>query len=297
MNIKTILEDTVSSIRAIPEKLSGEDSPLADPWEEIKEQVQHERSFFWQAYLDTMKGIIGGRVDSLTDQDREVVAAELNVPPEDTEHIVQAILKRLLSKARKEKIRYTPFDFNYFRYSIGGMAVYAKVLQRTGLYACEIVAYSGAAPFGERGEVNTDIIEDTMSCEEFEWARENNWPDEWKQRLIAKVSKSDESILDEVAREAEISVDQARRASEALLKTLHKRLVEYRGLNGDYLGERAHWELSERGFYHLLGFVEQLAIRYSWEEGSISEYLGRLPPVDRWKTLAEEIKDWNWRYE
>lgn len=297
MNTKAILEDAVRTIRAIPAKLSGDDSPLADPWEEIKDQVQHEISFFWQAYLDTMMGIIGGTVDSLSEKDRAVVAAELNVPPQDTERLCHAILKRLLSKARKEKIRYAPFDFNYFRYSIGEMAVYAKVLQRTGIYTCEIMAYSGAAPFGERGEVNTDIIEDTMSSEEFDRARKQNWPDKWKQSQISMVGESDSSIHDEVARQADISVDQARRASEALLKALHKRLVEYRGLNGDYLGEMAHWELSERGFYHLLGLVEQLSIRYSWEEGSISEYLGRLPPVERWKALAEEIKDWNWRDE
>ena len=109
--------------------------------------------------------------------------------------------------------------------------------------------------------------------------------------------ESELNIHDEVAREAAISLDEARRASEALLKALHKRLVEYRGVNGDYLGEMAHWELSERGFYHLLGLIEQLSIRYSWEEGTISEYLGRLPPVERWKALAEEIGDWNWRHD
>ncbi len=74
MNIKTILEDTVRTIRAIPARLSGDDSPLTDPWEEIKEQVQHERCFFWQTYLDTMKGIIEGMVDSLSEQVRELIA-------------------------------------------------------------------------------------------------------------------------------------------------------------------------------------------------------------------------------
>ena len=143
--------------------------------------------------------------------------------------------------------------------------------------------------------MNTDIIEKTISSEDFELAREQNWPDKLRQPRITVVRESGSSIHDEIAREADISVDQARRASEALLKALHKRLVEYQGLNGDYLGEMAHWELSERGFYHLLGLVEQLSIRYSWEEGSISEYLGRLPPVERWKVLAEEIREWNWR--
>jgi len=44
--------------------------------------------------------------------------------------------------------------------------------------------------------------------------------------------------------------------------------------NGDYLGEEAHRELTERGFRCLFGFVEQFTCRYSWDEGSVSEYLG-----------------------
>ena len=297
MNTKAILENAVSAIRAIPAKLSGDDSPLADPWEEIKDQVQHEMSFFWQAYLDTMNGIIEGSVDSLTKEDRAIIAGELKVPAENSARLCQAILKRLIAKAKKEKIRYAPFDFTHFRYALGDMTVYAAVLNRTGLFTCEIMAYSGAAPYGERGEVNTNIIEDTMSNEEFDQARQQKWPDKWKRSRSRLIDEADSNIHDEVAREAAISVDEARRASEALLKALHKRLVEYRGLNGDYLGERAHWELSEKGFYHLLGLVEQFSIRYSWEKGSISEYLGRLPPVERWKALAEEIRDWNWRDE
>lgn len=92
-NTKTILDDAVRAIRAIPAKLSGDDSPLVDPWEEIKDQVQHEMSFFWQAYLDTMKGIIEGTLDSLSKVDRAVVAGELNVPSEDSERLCLAIPK------------------------------------------------------------------------------------------------------------------------------------------------------------------------------------------------------------
>ena len=103
------------------------------------------------------------------------------------------------------------------------------------------------------------------------------------------------SIHREIAEKVGISAKQAERATEILLETLHRRLVEYQGLNGDYLGEKAYWELSERAFYHLLGFVEQFTINYQWEKGSISEYLGRLPPVDRWKVFAKEIAKWKWR--
>ncbi|RJP93882.1 MAG: hypothetical protein C4518_05070 [Desulfobacteraceae bacterium] len=289
MNTRAILDDAIKMIRAIPANLSGDDSPLADAWEEIKDQVQHERSFLWQAYLDTMDAIIEGTADSLSKEDRMIVAAELKLPPEDPQRLRQVIMKRLIARAKREKIRYVPFDFTHFRYSIADMTVYAKIIVRTGLYKCEIVAYSGAAPFGEKGEVSTNIIEDTMSSEEFDRAQQQGWPD--------KREEPESTLYDEVAREAAISLDEARRASEALLKALHRRLVEYRGINGDYLGEMAHWELSEKGFYHLLGFVEEFSIRYSWEKNSISEYLGRLPPVERWKALAKEIRGWNWRDE
>lgn len=297
MNTKTILDDAVKTIRAIPAKLSGDDSPLTDPWEEIKEQVQHEKSYFWQAYLETIKGIIEGTIYSLSEEDRTAVAEKLNVMPENSEQLSQALMQRLIARAKKEKIRYEPFDFSYFRYSIGDMTVYAQVLERTGIFTCKIIAYSGAAPFGERGEVNTDIIEDTMSSEEFDQAWQQKWPDKWEQGSFVSNVEDELCIYDEVAREASISVDEATRASEALLQALHRRLVEYRGLNGDYFGEMAHWELSERAFYHLLGLVEQFSIRYSWESGSASEYFGRLPPVDRWKALAKEIRHWNWRSE
>ena len=180
MNTELILNSIVRAIRAIPVKLSGDDSPLADPWEEIKEQVQHEMSFFWQAYLDTMTAFIEGTVDSLSQEDRITVAGELNVSPEDLEDLYDAILERLIEKAENEKVGYAPFDFSRFRYSLAGMAVYAEVLERTGVNTCQIVAYSGAAPYGERGEVTTDIIEATMSEDEFEEARQKQWPDRWE---------------------------------------------------------------------------------------------------------------------
>ena len=180
MNIEAILENVVKTIRSIPAKLSGDDSPLGDPWEEIKDQAQHEMSFSWPAYLETMKGIIEGTVDSLSQDDRTFIAAEMNVPPDNLERLRQGILKRLIAKAKREKIRYAPFHFEYFRYSLEDMTVYAEVLQRTGLFTCEIMAYSGAAPSGERGEVNTDIIEATMPADEFEQARQRHWPDSWE---------------------------------------------------------------------------------------------------------------------
>jgi len=175
MKAKGIVDDAVRSIRAMPANMLGDDSPLADAWEEIKVQVQGEMSCFWQAYLDTMNAIIAGSVDSLSKEDRLELAAELSVPAENSERLCQALIRKLISKAKREKVRYAPFDFSHFQYSIGEMPVYAEVVERTGLLKCRVVAFSAAAPYGERGEVSTDVIEKTISADSFEQARQRNW--------------------------------------------------------------------------------------------------------------------------
>jgi hypothetical protein len=179
MTIDTLLNDLIEQIRSIPVRLFGDDSPLADPWEEIKDQVQNELSFFWQGYLDTMNGITQGTIDSLSIDERAIVSVQLNVSPENIQQIYQKILKRLFARAKKEKIIYTPFDFTHFRYTQFDMAIYAQVLERTGIFTCHVMAFSGAAPFGERGEVNTSIIEETLSSLEFDLARQKQWPEKW----------------------------------------------------------------------------------------------------------------------
>jgi hypothetical protein len=94
--------------------------------------------------------------------------------------IREVLLKRLLAKAKKEKVRYVPFDFEYFLYSICGMCVYAKVIERTGIFTCLILAYSAAAPYGEEGEINIDAIKSILTVDDFEKARRLNWPDRWQ---------------------------------------------------------------------------------------------------------------------
>jgi len=104
-------------------------------------------------------------------------------------------------------------------------------------------------------------------------------------------------IIAEIVEKVGLSEEQARYASEILLEILHKRLVEYRGLNGDYLGEMAHWELSNKAFFHLLGFVEQFSKRYQWDEGAASEYLARLGSREQWEVFSNEIASWKWPEE
>lgn len=296
MNAKAILDEVVKKLRAISSKMSGEDSPLADPWEEIKEQLQQGLSIWWQDYLETINRIVEKTLIPLSESDRNSLAAELSLPSTDSQQLAQAVRRRLIARAKKEKVRYAPFDFNYFWYPLDDMIVYAKILERVGSLTCKVTAYSKAAPFGEAGEVCINLMGDTMTSEEFNLASQQGWPDRLK-RTGNRAEEEAISVYEEVAKEASISIDEAVQASDALLKVLHKRLVEYRGVYGhrDYLGGNAYFELSEIGFYHLLGLFEQFSQRYpSWEVGDASEYLARLQLLEHWEKLTEEVQEWDW---
>jgi len=54
-------------------KLSGEDSELANPWDEICAQVQHEESIFWDVYQETMQLIVALEVQALQPFERAAI--------------------------------------------------------------------------------------------------------------------------------------------------------------------------------------------------------------------------------
>ena len=96
----------------------------------------------------------------------------------------QALLRRLLAKAKREKVRYEPFNYEYVHYSIEGISIDAQILKPTGRHTCWVLAYSSAAPFGKQGEVDiaqidrmTDIH--IMTADDFEKARHLKWPDDF----------------------------------------------------------------------------------------------------------------------
>ena len=177
---KAVLDAAVRALRAIPDRLYGDDSPLTDPWEEIKDQVQSELSPYWPAYLETIRATVDGQVATLLPGNRTKLAEELKMSPDNAVGICHTCVKRLLAKAKREKISYAPFGFTHFRYRIGNMTVYARVLERTGTETCKVIAYSGAAPGGEAGKINPDVMDDTMTEEEFENARTQRWPNNWE---------------------------------------------------------------------------------------------------------------------
>ena len=53
--------------------LSGDDSGLINVWEEICVQLQHEESFSWDAYEETIRTFVDSYVDELSNHEREAV--------------------------------------------------------------------------------------------------------------------------------------------------------------------------------------------------------------------------------
>jgi hypothetical protein len=62
-----LIKDSIAALEQMDanEMLSGDDSGLKNVWEEICVQVQHEESIFWDAYVETMEGLLAGFVEVL----------------------------------------------------------------------------------------------------------------------------------------------------------------------------------------------------------------------------------------
>lgn len=69
---------------------------------------------------------------------------------------------------------------------------------------------------------------------------------------------------------------------------LRRKLDEYKGMNGDYIGEQLHWDIGIRAFFHLLGFLDQFSEKYRWEPGTAYEYVARLLSKDEWEPFSQE---------
>ncbi len=73
---------------------------------------------------------------------------------------------------------------------------------------------------------------------------------------------------------------------------LHRDLVEYQGMNGDYLGESLPHHLPNQAFFHLLGFLDRFSERYQWEPGTAHEYLARLGSRAAWLPFSHQLQGW-----
>lgn len=112
-----IISDAINALQKMDsdDMLSG-DSGLKNAWEEICAQVQGERSFFWEAYTETMESLLAGNVEVLDQDSRLALWAitdegwnflyDHHADDEDSvdipvsnEEIVVVLMDKLLSKA------------------------------------------------------------------------------------------------------------------------------------------------------------------------------------------------------
>ena len=68
-----IAKRAISGLQRIAAKLSGDDSKLQNPWDEICVQVQSEESFFWHVYEESMTGFLAGEVEQLKQFERDAI--------------------------------------------------------------------------------------------------------------------------------------------------------------------------------------------------------------------------------
>lgn len=100
------------------------------------------------------------------------------------------------------------------------------------------------------------------------------------------------SMCTEIAGALTIEEDLVRAVIGEFALQLHRHAIEYRGINGDFIGENLWTHINSQAFYHLLGFLDYFAERYSWEPGDASEYLLRLGQRSDWEPFRRQMEGW-----
>jgi len=68
-----ITRKVIAHLQSMKELMSGDDSGLANTWDEICVQLQYQESVFWFAYDETVRGIVSGHVEDLTPHEKAAV--------------------------------------------------------------------------------------------------------------------------------------------------------------------------------------------------------------------------------
>jgi hypothetical protein len=68
-----ITRNVICDLEKMTDTLSSDDSGLETTWDEICIQIQHEESPFWFAYDEIVRGMVGGFVAELSDNEREAI--------------------------------------------------------------------------------------------------------------------------------------------------------------------------------------------------------------------------------
>ena len=109
----------IADVRALPDncRQSGDDSGLADVWEEFKDQMQNEESTFFDLYEHTIQSLCAKRIEELdTDRrcflwlfsegylNRWVDEDAVSLTDLDLEHISDEVYRRVCDVAANEKL-------------------------------------------------------------------------------------------------------------------------------------------------------------------------------------------------
>lgn len=100
--------------------------------------------------------------------------------------------------------------------------------------------------------------------------------------------ENERSFIDQIAANAGEDPAAVRRVIEEFCLSLRRGMDEYKGINGDYIGEQLHWDISSRAYFHLLGFLNLFSEKYQWEPESGREYILRLFSEDEWSPFSQE---------
>ena len=112
-------DSIVQIVQELPEdcRQSGEDSALADVWEEFKYQVQREESVMFAAYEDTITAICQNLIEKLPKHELDLLWLvtdgyfdwdEQAGPPDKVEYVVNELYSRVSTLASDEDLKYDP---------------------------------------------------------------------------------------------------------------------------------------------------------------------------------------------
>jgi len=68
-----ITRATIRILQSMDARLSPDDSGLKNPWDEVCVQMQHAESIYWDTYVETINGFVGGEVEILKKFEQEAV--------------------------------------------------------------------------------------------------------------------------------------------------------------------------------------------------------------------------------
>src|SRR5437879_1703248 len=100
------------------------------------------------------------------------------------------------------------------------------------------------------------------------------------------------TIISEIADNLGFEEDVVKAVVAEFALQLHRHALEYRGLNGDFIGECLWNQVDRQAFYHLLGFLDYFTERYDWDECSGNEYLLRLGSRHEWAPFQHQMAGW-----